>query len=78
MGIAIGIIIFFIGCLISSVEDADASARRREAQRHEELKRILSERKETPAVQQTRVTRRRVAQDKDGNVLAEEITEETL
>ena len=40
---------------------------------------LLSENRNVPSVpRQTRVTRRRVAQDKDGNVLAEEITEEAL
>ena len=77
MVIAIGIIIFFIGCLMSSVEDVEASAVRRERQRHDELMRVLSEERER-SNKQTKVTRRRIARDKEGNVLAEEITEETV
>ena len=77
MIIAIGIIIFLVGCIVSSVEDSSASAQRLEARRHEELMKLLSNtQRKTPTV--TKVTRRRVAQDKEGNVLAEEITEETV
>ena len=79
MGIALGIIIFFIGCLVSSVEEAEASARRREERRHRELMKLLSEppkQTEGASPARKRVVRRRIAQDKDGNVLAEEITEE--
>lgn len=77
MVIAIGIIIFFIGCIVSSVEDEGVRAQRR----HNELMQILSEnlKKETEKeVTARRVTRRRIAQDKEGNVLAEELTEENV
>lgn len=77
MVLAVALIIFFIGCLMSSVEDAEASARRREKQRHEELMRILSEETTKPP-KTIKVTRRRIAQDKEGNILAEEITEEEV
>lgn len=74
-----GILIFLIGCIVSSVDDSNASAQRREAQRQAELMRILSEnQKKEVSYQQTKVTRRRIAQDKEGNILAEEITEETV
>ena len=79
MVLAIGIIIFFIGCIVSSVDNASKSARRREEQRHRELMDVLKEHKEeeiSPTLK--RVIRRRIAQDKEGNVLAEEVTEETV
>lgn len=70
---ALGIIIFIIGCCLSSSED---NAYKREKE-HKELMRALSEsrRDETPVKQ--RRTQRRIAKDKYGNVLAEEIIEET-
>ena len=77
MVLAIGVIIFFIGCLMSSVENAEASASRREKQRHEELMRILSEEYKRSEMT-TKVTRRRIAKDKEGNILAEEVTEEII
>ena len=79
MILAIGIIIFFIGCIVSSVDKASESAKRREEQRHRELMDVLREHKEeeiSPTLK--RVIRRRIAQDKEGNVLAEEVTEETV
>lgn len=78
MGIAVGIIIFFIGCLICSVEDADYAASANAERRHRELMKILSENREKELASQTKITRRRIAQDKEGNVLAEEVTEETV
>ena len=79
MGIALGIIIFVIGCCLSSYEDNTYNAQRREEQRHKELMRILSENlNNPPAPRRTRQVRRRFAQDKDGNILGEEITEEEL
>ena len=77
MGIALGIIIFVIGCCLSSYEDNTYNAQRREEQRYKELMRILSEnRNNTPAPRRKRQVRRRFAKDKDGNILGEEITEE--
>ena len=79
MILVIALLIFLVGCIVSSVDDASASAQRREEQRQKELMKLISENRNTPSVpHQTKVTRRRVAQDKEGNVLAEEITEETL
>lgn len=79
MFIAVGIIIFVIGCLVSCVDNASESARRREEYRHRELMRVLTEHKEEEiAPTLKRVIRRRIAQDKEGNVLAEEVTEETV
>ena len=80
MGLAIGIIIFIIGCCISSYEDETYRAQKRAEQRHRELMRVLEDRQElTPSVpKRTRITRRRFVRDKDGNILGEEITEEEV
>ena len=79
MVLALGIIIFIIGCCLSSYEDNTWNAQRREEQRHKEIIRILSEnRNNTPAPRRTKQVRRRFVKDKDGNVLGEEITEEEL
>ena len=76
MILGIAVIIFLVGCIVSSIDDASYSAQKRE----EELLRILSKHRddEVPPAKQTKVTRRRIAQDKEGNVLAEEVTEETV
>lgn len=87
-----GIVIFLIGCIVSSVDDSNASAQRREAQFRAELMRELEEsRKENEAKKlvppncstnvmpkQEKRARRRIIKDKDGNILAEEITEEII
>ena len=92
MILALGIIIFIIGCCLSSYEDVSYDNQRRAERRHRELMRELGEcRKENEAKKlvppscstnvmpkQERRTRRRIAKDKDGNVLAEEITEEII
>lgn len=87
-----GIVIFLVGCIVSSVDDSNASAQRREAQLQAELMRELEEnRKENETKKlippscstsvmprQERRARRRIIKDKDGNILAEEITEEII
>ena len=80
MVLALGIIIFIIGCCLSSYEDNTYNAQRRAEQRHKELMRILSENRNSapPAPRRRKQVRRRFAQDKDGNILGEEITEEEL
>ena len=80
MVLALGIIIFIIGCCLSSYEDNTWNAQRRAEQRHKELMRILSENRNSapPAPRRRKQVRRRFAQDKDGNILGEEITEEEL
>ena len=80
MVLALGIILFIIGCCMSSYEDNTYNAQRREEQRLQELMRALEEyRKSTPpAPRRRKQVRRRFAQDKDGNLLGEEITEEEL
>jgi hypothetical protein len=74
-----GIIIFIIGCCLSSYEENSYQARKSAERRHRELveqlnnlhKRELSPRGE-------KRTRRRIAKDKEGNTLAEEVTEEII
>lgn len=84
MILAIALIIFVIGCCLSSYEDTSYNAQKEARKRHEELMRALAKSadrdREIMEAQkkQSKVTRRRIAQDKDGNVLAEEITEETV
>ena len=84
MILVVALIIFVIGCCLSSYEDNSYNAQREARKRHEELMRVLSESAERDREvmeaqkKQSKVTRRRIAQDKDGNVLAEEITEETV
>ena len=77
MILAIGIIIFIIGCCIDSFEQNSYLARKEAHKRHDELlKAILKE--EASPVKKTKVTRRRIAKDPQGNILAEEITEEVI
>ena len=77
MLLALGIIIFIIGCCVSSYEDASYNAERRAEQRHRELMRALDEASKR-SQRRTKQVRRRFAQDSYGNVLGEEITEEEL
>ena len=77
MILAVGIIIFILGCCLSSFEDSSYTAQQKQEQRHRELMQALSESKrinETPV--KHKQVRRRFAMDKQGNVLGEEITEE--
>ena len=76
MVLALAVIIFVIGCCLSSYEDNSYKAQRRE----EELMRVLKEHRNSPppAPRRIKQVRRRFAQDKDGNILGEEITEEEL
>ncbi len=92
MVIALGIIIFVIGCCLSSYEDTSYRQQRDAERRHQELMDTLEEcRRENEAKRlvptncgsavmpkQERRARRRIAKDKDGNILAEEITEEII
>ena len=81
MVLALGIIIFIIGCCLSSYEDNTYNAERRAEQRHRELMRALDEasrRPQVPAQRRARQVRRRFAKDSHGNILGEEITEEEL
>lgn len=81
MVLAIAVIIFVIGCCLESYEDNSYKAERRAEQRHRELMRVLEEesrRSQPPAPRRTKQVRRRFAQDSNGNILGEEITEEEL
>ena len=76
MIIALGIIIFVIGCCLSSFEDvsynSQVSAERRQKELLNELAKLHE--KESKKVKRTR----RIAKDKEGNVLAEEVIEEEV
>ena len=77
MLLALGIIIFIIGCCLSSFEDTTYNAQQKQEQRYKEIMKALSEvrrNNETPV--KRKQTRRRFAMDKAGNLLGEEITEE--
>ena len=76
MILGIGILLIIIGCCVSSSDNANYEYRRREEQRHRELLEKLSETKEVSG--QSKVTRRRIAKDKFGNIIAEEIIEELV
>lgn len=79
MVIALGIIIFVIGCCLSSYEDNSYNEQIRLEQRHKELMRALSEsQKSSSAPRRIKQVRRRIAMDREGNLLGEEITEEEL
>lgn len=80
MIIGLGIIIFIIGCCLSTYEDTSYNNQRNAEARHRELMRQLEEcRQERElAPREERRARRRIAKDKDGNVLAEEVTEEII
>ena len=92
MILALGIIIFIIGCCLSSYEDVSYDSQVRAERRHRELMRELEKarqeneaKKLTPpdcgsnvVPRQERRARRRIVKDKDGNILAEEITEEIV
>ena len=80
MIIAIGIIIFIIGCCLSSYEDTSYASQKQAEQRHRELMRALEEARQERelAPREERRARRRIAKDKNGNILAEEVTEEII
>lgn len=78
MVLAIGIIIFIIGCCMSSYEDTSYNNQRNAEARHRELMQTLEESRREVAPREERRARRRIAKDKDGNILAEEITEEII
>lgn len=75
MLIALGIVMFIVGCCLSSYEDNAYESQIRADRRHRELMRALSESREV-APKKAKRTQRRIAKDKEGNVLAEEIIEE--
>ena len=80
MVLTIALIIFVIGCCLDSFEQNSYMARREAQRRHDELMRaLMKEEEEKPLLAgRTKVTRRRIAKDPQGNVLAEEVTEEEI
>lgn len=77
MILAFGIILFIICSIMESAEEANYQAHQDAVRQHRELIEALSKEREV-SVRKTKVTRRRIAKDKEGNTLAEEITEEEL
>lgn len=80
MIIALGIIMFIIGCCLSTYEDTSYNNQRNAEARHRELMQQLEECRQERALmaKEERRARRRIAKDKEGNVLAEEVTEEII
>ena len=79
MIIVLGIIIFIIGCCLSSYEENTYKTQRREEQRYKELMQVLNESKRNNEIPiKRKQTRRRFAIDKEGNLLGEEISEEMV
>lgn len=80
MVLAIGVIIFVIGCCLSSYEDNSYRAQKNAERRKEEIIAQLNKLHETRelAPRAERRARRRIAKDKEGNILAEEETEEII
>lgn len=77
MLLALGIIIFIIGCCLSSFEGTTYNAQQKQEQRYKELMQALSEvRRNNEAPVKRKQVRRRFAMDRAGNLLGEEITEE--
>ena len=76
--ITLGILLYIIGCFISSYEDDVYETQRREEKRHKELMRTLRETRNSasPASRRIKRVRRRFVKDKDGKILGEEIIEE--
>ena len=75
MIIGLGILIFIIGCCLSTYEDTSYNAQARAEKRHLEIMKAL-ENKEDLTPKKEKRTQRRLAKDKEGNLLAEEIIEE--
>ena len=80
MVLAICLIVFVIGCCLSTYEDTSYNAQKSAEARHRELMRELEECRQEKElmVREERRARRRIAKDKDGNLLADEITEEIV
>lgn len=79
MFMALGIIIFVVGCCLSSYEDnsyqAQVNADRRQKEIMAQLEK-LHEKEIAPRAEKR--SHRRIAKDKEGNVLAEEMIEEII
>lgn len=77
MLLALGIIIFVIGCCLSSFEDSSYQSQVSAERRQKELLNELAKLHENEvAPRKAKRTQRRIAKDKDGNMMAEEIIEE--
>lgn len=73
--IILGIIIFILGCSLSSVESINAEREYNERKRQKEILKALNEReKKYPEAKRT--IQRRIMRDEYGNTIGEEIIEE--
>ena len=75
MIICLGIILFCIGCVMESAENASYDRYKQSERQHRELIESVKNSKEL-APRKERYERRRYAQDKEGNILAEEVIKE--
>lgn len=75
MIILFGILLIVIGCCMSASAEDDRAYERRQQIRHNEI--MEATKRADEMAHKSKVTRRRVLQDKDGNTMAEEIVEET-
>ena len=73
MIICLGILLFVIGCCMSSSAEDSYRIERNNERRHKELMKAIPS---SSSVRKSKVTRRRILKDPDGNVIAEEIIEE--
>lgn len=78
MIICLGILLFVIGCVVEVIEDASYDARRRDERHYKNQQEIIKAISEQRALEAKRERRelRRYAQDKEGNIVAEERIEE--
>ena len=75
MLLMLGILTFIVGCVVSAFENNSYRNQRMAERRHKEIMRVFEEQRDiVPKVE--RRARRRIAKDNEGNLIAEEITEE--
>lgn len=75
MIILFGLLLIILGCCISSSAEDDKVYELNRERRHKELIKAVAENK-SKQIKKSKVTRRRILKDANGNVIAEEIIEE--
>lgn len=70
-----GFILIVVGCCLTSSAEDDRAYESRQERRHTELMSAIKNDR-VSSVNKTKVTRRRIVKDKEGNTIAEEIIEE--
>lgn len=76
MIILFGLLLIVIGCCISASAEDDRMFEIEHERRHREVIKAVAENK-SKQLKKSKVTRRRILKDTNGNVIAEEIIEET-